>query len=357
MGKDDNLENIPQKEPGIGDVLKAEREKKGLSKRRLAEMIKVRENVIDAIENEDWNKLPARVFIKGFIRSYAISVDYDQQKAFRLFDKSMPGAESTPRPLTDRKKKGNTGFYLIIILLILAGTIYYLTAGDKSDDSVQVPSVTEETPDKPAAPAPEDELPEQVKSTVPEIPDDPEESEPDGTPSEAVQEEETSEALKEESEKITAADTEIPEVMEEAPAEDITPEEEIREEAAAETESVSSETAAEEPEYFAEEYKTEESGDEELDAEEPPVGSQVLKAIVKERTYVKMIVDNNEPKEYVFQPGRTPQWTAEKGFVVKLGNAGGIEFNFNGKTYDNIGRMGRVKTVRFPEDFYSEQEE
>ena len=345
MGKDDNLENSSHTEPGIGDVLKAEREQKGLSKRHLAEMIKVRENVIDAIENEDWNKLPARVFIKGFIRSYAVSVDYDLEKAFRLFDKSMPGSESTPRPLTGRKKRGKTGFYLIIFLLLAAGIIYYLTTGDKPDNSGQTPMFTEETPDKPAAPEPEDELPEQVKSTVTEIPEDLEELETESVSHESAPVEEPPKAVEE---KIAAEeDIEVKTAAEETSVEDIAPEKEVREE----------ETSSAEQEEALEEYPEEEPVIEEEATEEPAEGSLVLTAIVKERTYVRMIVDDNEPKEYVFQPGRTPRWTGEKGFVVKLGNAGGIEFNFNGKKFDNIGRMGRVKTIRFPEDFYSEQEE
>ena len=87
MDIDNDLENSPQEEMSIGALLRTAREKKGISKRRLAEEIKVREHIIDALENEEWDKLPARVFIKGFIRSYTISVGYDTKKALTLFDK------------------------------------------------------------------------------------------------------------------------------------------------------------------------------------------------------------------------------------------------------------------------------
>ena len=52
MNKDTTPEAGQQAEPGIGELLRTEREKKGISKSRLAEIIKVRDHVIDAIETQ-----------------------------------------------------------------------------------------------------------------------------------------------------------------------------------------------------------------------------------------------------------------------------------------------------------------
>ena len=90
---------------------------------------------------------------------------------------------------------------------------------------------------------------------------------------------------------------------------------------------------------------------------EPPASVMTLSAKVKEKTYVKIIVDDDPPKEFIFQPGSNPDWTAERGFEVTVGNASGIEFEFDGETYKNLGRAGRVKTLRFPEDFKTNRED
>jgi hypothetical protein len=77
----------------------------------------------------------------------------------------------------------------------------------------------------------------------------------------------------------------------------------------------------------------------------------VLRGTVKARTWMKIHVDDQEPKEYIFEPGSVPQWKAKKGFNVLVGNAAGIEFSFNGKEIGNLGKFGQVVRLRLPEDF------
>jgi cytoskeleton protein RodZ len=71
------------------------------------------------------------------------------------------------------------------------------------------------------------------------------------------------------------------------------------------------------------------------------------------RTYIRIYVDDNPPKEYIFQPGSRPQWIAEKGFDILVGNAGGIEFDFNGERITDLGEIGKVIRISFPEGFES----
>jgi cytoskeleton protein RodZ len=87
------------------------------------------------------------------------------------------------------------------------------------------------------------------------------------------------------------------------------------------------------------------------------VSGKALTATVSERTWVKIIADDTAPKEYIFQPGATHTWRAERGFDVTVGNAGGIEFSFNGETIKNLGEIGEVKKLRFPDDFQTKWEE
>jgi hypothetical protein len=77
----------------------------------------------------------------------------------------------------------------------------------------------------------------------------------------------------------------------------------------------------------------------------------VLTGHVKERTWIRICVDDQEPKEYIFQPGSRPQWKGVRGFNILIGNAAGIEFDLNGETYENLGELGKVVRLKLPKDF------
>jgi hypothetical protein len=88
----------------------------------------------------------------------------------------------------------------------------------------------------------------------------------------------------------------------------------------------------------------------------PSAGGEVesstllLKGHVTERTWMKVSVDGLKSKEYVFGPSDKPEWKAEKGFELLIGNAGGIVLEFNGKKMDNLGKQGQVVRIKLPED-------
>ena len=74
-----------------------------------------------------------------------------------------------------------------------------------------------------------------------------------------------------------------------------------------------------------------------------------LAANVKSQTWIAISIDERSFKEYLFQPGQTPQWTAEKNFNILIGNAAGIEFSLNGKKIGNLGNQGQVVRIKLPE--------
>jgi hypothetical protein len=77
----------------------------------------------------------------------------------------------------------------------------------------------------------------------------------------------------------------------------------------------------------------------------------VLKAVVEGRTWIRITVDDEEPREYIFQPGSRPQWKAKKGFDLVIGNAAGIEFEFDGQSMENLGELGQVVRLKLPEGY------
>ena len=337
MNNETTPENKPQEELKIGDLLRTEREKRGISKSRLAEDIKVREHIIEALEKEEWDKLPARVFIKGFIRSYTISIGYDTKEALRLFDKSAPSRdEDSPVPLIHRSKKNRTMYYAVPVLIILAVLVYLFTEKDKAENNIEPELAVSETSYSYTEPVQEPGI-----------------SGPTGVIETAAPDKVTETNPAEPEKKVMApdkqpqvAEKEIENKFEEnSPDWDMSPQE---------TQIEGYSSRAERPREPIEE---EVLPGQETFSPESPGQVMTLTATVNERTYVKIITDDNPPKEYIFQPGTNPNWTAERGFEVTVGNAAGIELVFNGESFKNIGRAGRVKTLRFPVDFKTNWEE
>ena len=55
----------------LGDMLRAERERQGLSVKDIEKGTSIRALYIESIENGDFSQLPGEVYTKGFIRNYA----------------------------------------------------------------------------------------------------------------------------------------------------------------------------------------------------------------------------------------------------------------------------------------------
>jgi cytoskeleton protein RodZ len=81
-----------------------------------------------------------------------------------------------------------------------------------------------------------------------------------------------------------------------------------------------------------------------------PVAKQeyILKASFTERTWVWIQVDNNDPREYLFQTGEHFKWIAHDKIDINLGNAGGVNLVLNDKPIAQIGVSGQVVRLTMP---------
>jgi hypothetical protein len=52
--------------------------------------------------------------------------------------------------------------------------------------------------------------------------------------------------------------------------------------------------------------------------------------------------DGGQNREVLLQKGQTARFTAETGFVVTLGNAGGVDLRLNGEPIPSLGLSGQV---------------
>ncbi len=74
----------------------------------------------------------------------------------------------------------------------------------------------------------------------------------------------------------------------------------------------------------------------------------ILKGKVIKKTWVAVSVDNKGQKTYMLYPGDTKIWKAKRMLRIKIGNAGGISLNYNGKRLGKLGKEKEVITLRFP---------
>ncbi len=65
----------------------------------------------------------------------------------------------------------------------------------------------------------------------------------------------------------------------------------------------------------------------------------------QERTWVKIVIDGAEQKEFMLNPEEVVTLNAQKNFDLLIGNAGGVKLIFNGKDTGFTGEDGEVKHI------------
>ena len=67
--------------PSFGAKLKLEREKRAITLEQISTSTKIGTRMLQALEEEDFDRLPGGIFNKGFVRAYARHVGLDEDQA------------------------------------------------------------------------------------------------------------------------------------------------------------------------------------------------------------------------------------------------------------------------------------
>jgi len=123
----------------IGQQLRAEREKKGLSIKEIEAAISIRALYINAIEEGNYAIVPGEVYLKGFIRNYANYLGLNGQEMVASYRQAQEPivpevAETSAEPATrtktnDSEQANNKSAKLLIISLLVvcvAGSAWWL---------------------------------------------------------------------------------------------------------------------------------------------------------------------------------------------------------------------------------------
>jgi len=318
----------------LGNTLKSLREEKGMTLADVSKATKIRTSILSALENEEWDNLPQKIFIKGFVRAYVQAVEGDEALIMDLFESSCPVKdaqiscptfETEPVRSLVREKRSYKWVFVLILLILIAGGAYlffqkYYPQFRETADTTVKEETTVVTPGKT-----EKELP---LASSPQNPA-----------------EETQTTTSEKAPETTGAAPSVVTTMGTSPTE---PEEKMKtpvQDNNTTVPSVSAEKAAtssqtENPGASATPTTSEKSPDK--------VSSDNLIITAKMETWIGLKIDGKTRKEILLKPGKTFSTRVEKFVELLIGNAGGINITFNGKKVENIGKPGQVVRLRLP---------
>ncbi len=73
----------------IGEKLRLEREAHGIALRDISEQTRISMRYLEAIESDDYRRLPGGIFNRSFIRAYAKFVGFDEQEAIEEYNRTL----------------------------------------------------------------------------------------------------------------------------------------------------------------------------------------------------------------------------------------------------------------------------
>lgn len=295
-------ENLQQSLPDI----KLVRESKGLTLRDICEVTKVSIIHLQAIENEDFHLLPPPVYSKSFIKKYAETVGIESGLMLSRYEKYL-NANRKPAEQDKLERKsliGKSIYKLIGAFLILiigaALAIFPLASNRKTDKSEDIKNtIMESTP--PAA--------QMINPDVTDPKLQNKEGTTDNVASPIVVRKDN---IKAEEDKI------IPQTKDEN-----------IDKLKLERDKPNSKAGMHNVETAQQLY--------------------ALTIEARELTWIRITGDNNaKPYEALLKPGDKVERTASKSFLIDIGNAGGVDIFFQGKSLGSLGKEGEVVHLSLP---------
>ncbi len=279
---------------------KSIRESKGLTLRDIFERTRISVATLAAIENGEFHLLPPPVFTRSFIKTYAKTVGIDSNVILSRYDKYLETLNPTHRDVKIKEiPKSARLFYkaflwAVLIIIIVGFVTFSLSPYETAIDVVK------------------NQIPEQeYKSTGLKTTDD-----IGKVPKSEAQVQTNAAAKPQEADAqpiapLSQAQPAPRETQEKEKVKQVTPSEEI----------------SENPGDTAETHK--------------------ITMEAREMTWLKITADNNQPYEILLQPGEKVEREASR-FTVVVGNAGGIDITFQGKSLGNLGKEGQVVHLTLP---------
>jgi len=267
----------------LGQYFRRGRKEKGWTLEEAASKTRILPQYLQAVEDDNYEQLPAEVFAKGFIRSYARLLGLNETEVLAKFNESgglfyalRNEREQLQQHIREeaRRKKANK---LIVAGMVGLALVVLLVATGQDRDRARAPT-------------------ESLREPLPPLTFVPQASQP-SRPEPPIHVEE-------------------PAVLPENPPADV-PTSPI-------------------------EIERNFSPGLPLEGIQPAGSKLVLEVEAIERAWVLVQADRDPSQDVLLSPGERVRWSADKRFRVTLGNAGGVRISVNGKLQGPYGGSGKV---------------
>ena len=109
----------------IGEKLRLEREAHGIALRDISEQTRISMRYLEAIETDDYRRLPGGIFNRSFIRAYAKFIGFNEQEAIEEYTRTLrehgePEEDDSPKPFTTLFYTDDGGSRSPLMTLLLA---------------------------------------------------------------------------------------------------------------------------------------------------------------------------------------------------------------------------------------------
>jgi len=270
----------------VGQYLRQEREKRKITLDSVAKVTRITKENLEALEKDEFQAISAPVIVRGFLRNYAIYLGLDPQELVARYDSQTNLIKIPGDKEASQPSSDENPVFKYLIFLCI------LLAGVAIlyylQESPVPPSPSPPSPAVTAAPAP---------------------GPPSPAPGAQLSQPKT------ETPPGQAAPKAIPPEKEKKPSE----------------KPVSAVTGPGEKEAAKERR-------------------HVLKAVAMEKTWMRILNDEQQVSDVLLQPQETSSWTARRQFRITVGNAGGIELFLNGVSQGRLGKSGQVVNLVLPRE-------
>jgi cytoskeleton protein RodZ len=128
----------------VGQDLRQAREKKGESLEQVARVLKIRKDLLQALEENNLESLPGRAYVIGFVRSYADYLGLDAEQCVDRLKAEIAGrgdakepSVSLSRPTETRMSHGGIIFAAVLFIVLVYSAYYlFVSAGRMSSQPV-----------------------------------------------------------------------------------------------------------------------------------------------------------------------------------------------------------------------------
>jgi cytoskeletal protein RodZ len=114
----------------LGETLRAQREKKGITLEQAASDTRIREKFLKALEDSDYQTLPGTVYTKGFLRNYSEYLELDTEELVVQFhqERDQPDVPRSFKPMNPIMRRSLLFTPAVFVpVIVLAGIVLFVS--------------------------------------------------------------------------------------------------------------------------------------------------------------------------------------------------------------------------------------